>query len=53
MQIIWLIADGKCDKEIARALGISGYTVREHVRRTCAKLGCSAVPPSFRSSCGR
>ena len=33
-----LIADGMTDKEIARKLGISAYTVREHCRRACAKL---------------
>ncbi|WP_454882891.1 response regulator transcription factor [Sphingomonas oryzagri] len=36
-----LVANGDCDEEIARALGISGYTVREHIRRTFAKLGVS------------
>ena len=38
LQIALLIGDGKCDKEIARQLGISGYTVREHIRRIFAKL---------------
>jgi DNA-binding CsgD family transcriptional regulator len=38
LQIAMLIADGNCDKEIARHLGISGYTVREHIRRIFAKL---------------
>ena len=38
LQIAMLIADGKCDKEIATKLGISGYTVREHIRRIFAKL---------------
>ena len=38
LQIAMLIADGKCDKEIASKLGISGYTVREHIRRIFAKL---------------
>jgi DNA-binding CsgD family transcriptional regulator len=38
LQVALLIADGKCDKEIARQLGISGYTVREHIRRIFAKL---------------
>ncbi|MES2057893.1 MAG: LuxR C-terminal-related transcriptional regulator [Pseudomonadota bacterium] len=38
LQIAMLIADGKCDKEIARQLGISSYTVREHLRRIFAKL---------------
>jgi len=40
-EVAMLVANGKCDKEIARALGISGYTVREHIRRTFAKLGVS------------
>jgi DNA-binding CsgD family transcriptional regulator len=38
LQIALLIADGKLDKEIARQLGISSYTVREHIRRIFAKL---------------
>ncbi len=38
LQVATLIADGKCDKEIARQLGISSYTVREHLRRIFAKL---------------
>lgn len=38
VQIAMLIAEGKCDKEIARQLGISSYTVREHLRRIFAKL---------------
>jgi DNA-binding CsgD family transcriptional regulator len=41
VEVAMLVAKGKCDKEIARALGISGYTVREHLRRTAAKLGVS------------
>ena len=41
LQVAMLIAEGRCDKEIARTLGISGYTVREHVRRIFAKLGTS------------
>jgi len=40
-EVAMLVANGKCDKEIARALGISGYTVREHIRRSFAKLGVS------------
>jgi DNA-binding CsgD family transcriptional regulator len=40
-EVAMLVARGQCDKEIARALGISGYTVREHIRRTFAKLGVS------------
>lgn len=38
LQIASLIGDGKSDKEIALWLGISGYTVREHIRRIFAKL---------------
>ncbi|RRI06433.1 LuxR family transcriptional regulator [Mesorhizobium tamadayense] len=38
LQIAFLISEGKLDKEIARQLGISGYTVREHIRRIFAKL---------------
>jgi DNA-binding CsgD family transcriptional regulator len=41
LEVAMLVAHGKCDKEIARLLGISGYTVREHLRRTSAKLGVS------------
>src|SRR4051812_49302293 len=38
LQIAALIGDGKSDKEIAQQLGISGYTVREYIRRVFAKL---------------
>ena len=38
LQVATLVADGRCDKEIARFLGISTYTVREHLRRIFAKL---------------
>ena len=59
LEVALLVAHGKCDKEIARKLGISGYTVREHLRRTAAKLGVSRrtaivslvlrrLPPEFR-----
>jgi DNA-binding NarL/FixJ family response regulator len=41
LEVALLVAHGKCDKEIARLLGISGYTVREHLRRTAGKLGVS------------
>ena len=41
LQVASLIADGKCDKEIARHLGISNYTVREHLRRIFTKLNVS------------
>jgi DNA-binding CsgD family transcriptional regulator len=39
LQIAHRISDGACDKVIAHALGISEYTVREHVRRIFSKLG--------------
>jgi DNA-binding NarL/FixJ family response regulator len=38
LQVALLVADGRCDKEIARQLAISIYTVREHLRRIFAKL---------------
>ncbi len=38
LQVALLIADGSCDKDIARQLAISVYTVREHIRRIFAKL---------------
>ena len=41
LQVALLVAEGACDKQIARKLGISGYTVREHIRRTFAKLKVS------------
>lgn len=41
LQVALLVAEGNCDKQIARKLGISGYTVREHIRRTFAKLNVS------------
>jgi DNA-binding CsgD family transcriptional regulator len=41
LEIVLLIAEGCCDKEIGRSLGISSYTVREHIRRAAAKLGVS------------
>lgn len=47
LQVCELIAAGRCDKQIARTLAISGYTVREHIRRIFAKLHISrrsAVP---------
>lgn len=41
LQVALLIADGSCDKDIARHLAISVYTVREHIRRIFAKLSVS------------
>jgi DNA-binding NarL/FixJ family response regulator len=37
LQIARLIADGFCDKAVARELGISDNTVREHLRRVFHK----------------
>lgn len=42
LQVCELIAAGRCDKQIARSLGISPYTEREHVRRIFAKLKISS-----------
>ena len=41
LQIAYSVADGKCDKVIAYELGISEYTVREHMRRIFHKLKVS------------
>jgi DNA-binding CsgD family transcriptional regulator len=41
LQIAYAVADGKCDKVIAHDLGISEYTVREHMRRIFHKLKVS------------
>jgi DNA-binding CsgD family transcriptional regulator len=41
LQIAYSVADGKCDKVIAHDLGISEYTVREHMRRIFHKLKVS------------
>lgn len=41
LKVASLIGDGLTDKEIARKLGISAHTVREHCRRACAKLSIS------------
>jgi len=38
LQIATMITEGKGDKQIARDLGISDYTVREHLRRIFHKL---------------
>src|SRR4030095_11037985 len=41
LQIAHRISDGACDKVLAHTLGISEYTVREHVRRIFSKLQVS------------
>lgn len=41
LQIAYSVADGKGDKMIAYELGISEYTVREHMRRIFHKLKVS------------
>jgi DNA-binding CsgD family transcriptional regulator len=41
LQIAYSVAEGKGDKVIAHALGISEYTVREHMRRIFHKLKVS------------
>jgi DNA-binding CsgD family transcriptional regulator len=41
LQIAYSVAEGKCDKVIAYELGISEYTVREHLRRIFHKLKVS------------
>lgn len=41
IEIAILMAEGQCDKQIARALGISGHTVREYTRRAMGKLKVS------------
>jgi ATP/maltotriose-dependent transcriptional regulator MalT len=38
LQIAYAVAAGRCDKVIAHDLGISAYTVREHMRRIFHKL---------------
>ncbi len=41
LKVACMIGDGLTNKEIARKLGISAHTVREHCRRACAKLNIS------------
>lgn len=41
LQIAYSVAEGKVDKVIAHELGISEYTVREHMRRIFHKLKVS------------
>jgi DNA-binding NarL/FixJ family response regulator len=38
-QILSLIAEGKCDKEIARGLGMSARTVDSHLQRLYQRYG--------------
>ena len=35
-----MIAQGKTEREVARALGISHHTVKTHKRRMFEKTGC-------------
>jgi DNA-binding CsgD family transcriptional regulator len=49
------VAQGSGNKEIARYLGISHLTVREHIRRICHKLGVhsrSSIAASIGSGVG-
>lgn len=39
-QITEMIAQGKTEREVARALGISHHTVKTHKRRMFEKTGC-------------
>jgi DNA-binding CsgD family transcriptional regulator len=39
-QIAVQLQAGKTNKEIAKALGVSPYTVRDVLQRICEKLGC-------------
>lgn len=40
-ETIWLIADGKSNKLIADAMGVSEHTAKFHVRNALEKLGCT------------
>ena len=51
LKVACLIAEGLTDKMIARQLGISAHTVREHCRRACAKLGISKRSALVRHLC--
>ena len=42
MQIACLIQQGACNKQIARRLRISPYTVASYLKRMFPKLGCSS-----------
>lgn len=39
LQIVSLIAEGRCDKEIARCLGMSARTVDSHLQRLYQRHG--------------
>jgi DNA-binding NarL/FixJ family response regulator len=41
LQVLELLSDGKSNKEIAQALGISDETVKSHLKRLFEKLGVS------------
>lgn len=38
LEVLWLLADGLAEKEIARNLGISRNTVKLHIRNICLAL---------------
>ena len=38
VEVAWLVADGYCDKEIARQMGVGDVTVRTYVQRIAKKL---------------
>lgn len=42
MQIACLVKEGACNKQIARLLRISPYTVASYLKRMFPKLGCSS-----------
>jgi DNA-binding CsgD family transcriptional regulator len=41
VEVLGLLADGYLTKQVARALGISRYTVTDHIRHIYAKTGVS------------
>lgn len=43
-EIVELLAQGRCDRDIAAALGVSEVTVRVHVSNAMAKLGLAGRP---------
>lgn len=45
-EVAILVADGYCDKEIAKRLGISNSSIPTYVKRIARKLGCD----EFRNS---